>query len=93
MAKVITSKQYALQWRDVVRGFLIATITSALVVIQQTIESGTLTLNWRSIGMAAIGGGVAYLLKNWLIEPAKVITVAGSNVKAEDAAEKIKEAV
>lgn len=93
MAQVITSKKFTLQWRDIVRGFIMAGLTSALFVIQQSVESGELKFNWHTIGMAAIGGGVGYLLKNWLIEPAKVITVAGSNVKAEDAAEKIKEAV
>lgn len=93
MATVITSKKGSLQWRDVIRGVLMAAMTSALVIVQQSVESGTLNLNWHSIGMAAVGGGVAYILKNWLIEPAKVITTVDSNAKAVKAGETIKDAL
>lgn len=93
MAQVITSKKFSLQWRDVLRGFIMAGLTSALVVVQQSVESGELKFNWHSICMAAIGGGVAYLLKNWLIEPAKTIVTSDSNQKAVNATEKIKEAL
>ncbi len=93
MATVITSKKGSLQWRDVIRGVLMAAMTSALVIVQQSVESGSLNLNWHSIAMAAVGGGVAYILKNWLIEPAKTIVTSDSNQKAVNATEKIKEAL
>lgn len=93
MANVVLSKKFTLQWRDAIRGLLIAALTSALVVVQQAVETGNLKFNWPSIGMAAIGGGVAYLLKNWLIEPAKTIVVSDTNNKAVKATEAIKDAL
>ena len=93
MATVITSKKFTLQWRDVIRGVLMAAMTSALVIVQQSVESGNLNFNWQSIAMAAIGGGVAYILKNWLIEPAKTIVTSDTNLKADNVSEKIKDAL
>lgn len=84
MTKVVASKKYRLQWRDIVRGFLMAALTSALLVVQQTIEAGEIVLNWKPIAMAAIGGGVGYLLKNWLFEPPKVIVTTKTNEQAKN---------
>lgn len=72
MAKKVISKQFSLKWRDVVRGFILAVLTPSLLIIQQSLEAGSLTFNWHQIGMAAVAGGGAYLLKNFL-EPTKAI--------------------
>jgi len=72
MAKKVISKQFSLKWRDVVRGFILAVLTPALLIIQQSLEAGSLTFNWHQIGMAAVAGGGAYLIKNFL-EPTKAI--------------------
>ncbi len=91
--KVRLSKKGSINLRDVVRGLIIAAMTSALYVIQASIEGGQITFNWRQIGMSAIGGGVAYLLKNWLLEPAKVVTEVSSNAKAVEVKADINKAV
>jgi len=72
MAKKIIAKQGTLAWRDVARGFIMAVLTPMVLIIQQSVEAGILTLNWHSIGMASIAGGLAYLVKNFF-EPTKVI--------------------
>lgn len=72
MAKKVISKQFSLKWRDVVRGFILAVLTPSLLIIQQSLEAGSLTFNWHQIGMAAVAGGGAYLIKNFL-EPTKAI--------------------
>lgn len=61
----ITSKLYSLDKNDLLKGLLMAVVTPCLVIIQSSLDSGTLTLDWKNIGMAAVGGGVAYLLKNF----------------------------
>ena len=43
-----------------------AILTPAVVIIQQSLELGILTFEWKSIVTASIGGGLAYLLKNFL---------------------------
>lgn len=72
--KKIVSKQFTLQARDWVKGLVMAVATPALVIIQQSLDAGVLVFNWKAIGMAAIAGGVAYLIKNF-IEPSKVVEV------------------
>ena len=61
-----TSKFLALNWADIFKGLLMAILTPAVVIIQQSLESGILIFDWKSIVTASIGGGVAYLLKNFL---------------------------
>ena len=68
-----TSKFLALNWADILKGLLMAILTPAVVIIQQSLELGILTLEWESIVTASIGGGLAYLLKNFLT-PQKEIT-------------------
>ena len=43
-----------------------AILTPAVVIIQQSLESGILIFDWKSIVTASIGGGLAYLLNNFL---------------------------
>lgn len=71
--QTITSKIYSLDKNDLLKGLLMAVVTPCLVIIQSSLDSGTLTLDWKNIGMAAVGGGVAYLLKNFFT-PSQVIT-------------------
>lgn len=72
--KTIVSEQFSLKWRDILRGLIMAILTPAIVIAQQSLESGQLVFNWKQIAMAAIGGGLAYILKNFL-EPTKTIKV------------------
>jgi hypothetical protein len=55
----------SLNWLDLGKGLIMSVLTPVIVVIQQSLESGELTLNWKTIGLAAISGGVAYLVKNF----------------------------
>jgi hypothetical protein len=49
-----------------------AVLTPAILIIQQSLEAGTLTFNWKHIAMASVAGGFAYLVKNFF-EPSKAI--------------------
>ena len=61
-----TSKFLKLDFADILKGLLMAILTPAVVIIQQSLELGILTFEWKSIITASIGGGLAYLLKNFL---------------------------
>lgn len=65
------SKLFSLNLKDVLKGLLIAVLTPILLIIQQSLEMGSLVFNWHQIGMAAVAGGVSYLLKNFFTPPAK----------------------
>lgn len=61
-----TSKFLSLNLADILKGLVIAILTPAIVIVQQSLEAGVLTFEWKSILTASIGGGLAYLLKNFL---------------------------
>lgn len=72
MAQIITSKKFALNWLDIAKAALMAALTPVLVLIQNSLDAGVFTFNWKNLLMAAIGGFVAYLIKNFFA-PTKVI--------------------
>ena len=59
------SKFLSLNWLDIGKGLVMAILTPAAVIVQQSIEAGTFTFDWKVIGLAAVGGGFAYLVKNF----------------------------
>ncbi len=91
--KVIKSEQFSINFRDLGKGLIISALTSALVLIQTSLGAGQLTFNWTQIGTAALAGGLAYLFKNGVLEPPKVITIVDNNSKVEQAKEDIKQVV
>lgn len=74
MKTISTSKQFSLNLQDLLKGLIIAALTPALVIIQQSIAAGSLVFDWKAIGMAAISGGLAYLIKNFFT-PSQTILV------------------
>lgn len=87
---VIVSKKGSLKWRDALRALLLAVMSAVVPVIVATLESGSLQFNWKAIGITALSTASAYILKNWLIEPAQVTTIYASNEDAEIVGENIK---
>lgn len=92
MATVRLSKKYTLQVPDYIRGALLAAGSTALVFIQEWLDKEE-AFNWRLLIKVSASVFVSYLLKNGIFEKAKVITTADTSIKAENAAEKIKEVV
>jgi len=82
MQKIITSKKYSLKLRDFLKGGLMAVSVPVLLIIQQSLDKGEFSFNWKQIGMTAVGAFIAYLLKNFLDKPKVIITTA-SNENAE----------
>lgn len=70
--KVITSQQGKLDWRDYGKGALVAVITAILTFIQNSLEAGQFTLNFKTIAITASTALIAYLLKN-VFTPSKTI--------------------
>jgi hypothetical protein len=71
--KAKVQKQFSLGWLDVAKALLIAMITPVLVLIQNSIDAGQFSFHWKPILMTAIGGGVAYLIKNFFTPTQTVI--------------------
>ena len=80
--KVIESKQWTLQLRDLLRGGILAAITPVFTIILQSLQAEELTVNWKSILNVAIIAFCGYMVKN-LGEPTKIIVPTHSAASAE----------
>ena len=65
------STMFTIKTRDLIKGAVMAVLVPVLLIIQQSIAAGDLIFNWKAIGMAAIAGLVAYLLKNFFTDDVK----------------------
>lgn len=72
----------SLNWADLAKGFLMAVLTPVFVIVQQSLELGELTFNWKSIALSAVAGGVAYLVKNFFTP--STLTVNATDDSLED---------
>jgi hypothetical protein len=71
------SKFLSLGFKDVLKGLLIAVLTPVFVVVQQSVAKGTLSVDWEVLSVAAIGGALAYLAKNFFTPSQSIV---GENV-------------
>jgi hypothetical protein len=55
----------SLNLADIAKGLLMAILTPVMTIIGQSLESGSFTYDWRTIGLSALAGGFAYLVKNF----------------------------
>lgn len=68
----------SLNLSDIWKGLLMAILTPVVVIVQQSLEAGIFTFDWKSIILSAIGGGVAYLVKNFFTKPEAQGIIGGS---------------
>ncbi len=54
----------SLDIKDLSKGLVMAVLSSVLTIIYSTVNVGSLSFDWQSIGMAAITSAIAYLMKN-----------------------------
>jgi len=98
MATIITSNQFTLNMRDLIRGLILGIIVAVIPIIQETIttwvDGGDFILNYREIVGISWKTTVGYLTLNFF-NAGKVITVPekdkGENV--HNTARKVKEAI
>ena len=83
-----TSNFLSLDFKDFVQGLVMAILTPAALIVQQAIESGVLMFNWKSIAMASIAGGFAYLVKKFFTQPKEVNYIIGGSTPPPDKDEK-----
>ena len=82
MAQV--NKQFGINFSDILKGLVMAVLTPAAFVVQQSIQLGSLVFDWKTIGMAAVGGGLAYLVKNFLSPTHTVVKGVVSDEELSD---------
>lgn len=58
-----------LNWKDLVKGFLLAILTAFIAGLYQALQNGGISFTWaffQPMVYTAIAAGLAYLIKNWL---------------------------
>ena len=73
------SNFFSLNWRDIAKGLLMAILTPVVVIVQQSLEAGVFTTDWKSLGLASLAGGVAYLVKNFFTKPSEPQSILGTD--------------
>lgn len=70
-----TSPLFKLNWLDAGKGLLVAVGGAVITLVQNSLQSGSLTFDWKAIGSVALAAGLSYLAKNFFT-PAKLISPA-----------------
>ena len=63
--------KYSLSKLDWLKSLIMAGLVPVLYIIQTSLTNNELTFNWKQIGIAAISGMVAYLIKNFFTDSVK----------------------
>jgi len=77
-----TSGKGSISNRDALQGLIYAGILPALLVIENSLEAGSLTLDWRKILVAALSGFVAHIIRKFFQPPVIVVTAPKETVDA-----------
>jgi hypothetical protein len=67
-----TSNLYSLDLQDAAKGLIVAVAGAAISAIETSLAAGSLSFNYKQIGLTALAAGLAYLGKNFFT-PAKIV--------------------
>ncbi len=62
------SNLFTLNWKDFLKGLLMAVLAPVIAIIYQSVELGSLTFDWSTILKASLLAGLAYIMKNFLTD-------------------------
>lgn len=60
------SSIFTLNKADFLKGLIIAVLTAVITVAYNTVQTGTLSFDWKAISTAATSAALAYIMKNLL---------------------------
>ncbi len=90
--KVITSKQFSLQWRDYLKSAILSAVIAVLTAVQQSLDKGEFTFNWKTIAMVAVGAFVGKLLLAF-VQTDRAIVIPGTDTELKDTTKRIEKVV
>jgi len=62
----MNSSIFTLNKADFIKGLIIAIITAVITLLYNTVQTGSLTFDWKAISTAAASAALAYIMKNLL---------------------------
>jgi hypothetical protein len=80
MATTTTSKQFTINWRDIVKGLVTAFLTAFVTSVYQWISNGSFPTGdqFKTAGLIGLSAAMAYLIKNFFT-PAEVVMTGVKN--------------
>jgi hypothetical protein len=60
-----TSGLYSINWKDFLKGLLVAALTTPLTTLYTSLQAGSFNVDWKALGLVAAAGGLSYVLKNF----------------------------
>jgi len=63
------SALFSINLKEALHGLIVAAGTAAFTVIESSVSTGTLAVNWKQVGLAALAGGLAYIGKKFFQSP------------------------
>ena len=54
----------SLNTKDFIKGLLIAVLSAVVTILYNTIQTGSLTFDWKAIALTAMSSALAYIMKN-----------------------------
>lgn len=76
------SPLFSLNIKDLLKGFIVATIGAIITAVQTTFQAGSFVVDWKSTGAVAFAAGLSYLLKNFFT-PAQSSTSVAADKEAK----------
>ena len=62
----MNSSLFTLGTKDFIKGLILAVLTAVITVLYNTVQAGTLVIDWKSVSIAALSAALAYFTKNLL---------------------------
>jgi len=81
----VTSKQFTINWRDIVKGLITAFLTAFVTSVYQWISNGSFPTadQFKTAGLIGLSAAMAYLIKNFFT-PAEVVVTGVKNDTIND---------
>lgn len=70
---VTSSSQFSLNWRDILRGAVMAALGAAAGLVLGMLQAEEVVFDWTKVWQGAAAAAVAYLVKNFFDAPKIVI--------------------
>jgi hypothetical protein len=70
-----TSSLFSLNLSDLGKGFAVAAGGAVITAVENAVQAGSFSFDWKTIGGVALAAGLSYLGKNFFT-PAKLVTPA-----------------
>lgn len=79
------STTFSINWNDFLKGLLISVLAPVLIILYNTVSTGSFDIDWKQVLTAGASAGLAYIIKNFFTNDTsaaiKLIEKQGGQIK------------